>query len=250
MITQTKLYEQIEEALATEIAHGIYKPGDFLPTERELMERFDVGRPSVREAIFSLARRGLVMAGSGRRPRVLEPSFDTVIGELNLIVRQVLQKPDNIFHLLEVRRFLECALARKAASEATDTQIAQLRNCLAANRDALGNMRRFWETDVNFHAYIARMSGNPILPVIVDTVLDWLINNRRITLTSENSDEVAYGHHDTIFQAIEARDPDRAEAAMENHLAVVERRVSLFLIKELSKSGTDIDRKSREANPM
>ncbi|WP_282610318.1 FCD domain-containing protein [Pelagibius sp. Alg239-R121] len=241
---QIKLYEQVEETLAEEIANGVYQPGDALPTERELMERFDVGRPSVREALFSLSRRGLIEAGSGRRPRVLQPSFNVVLRELNLIVRQVLNSPENIVHLMEIRRLLESALARKAAVEATDTQIAELKSRLEANRQALGYLQKFWETDTAFHAAIARMSGNPITPTVIDAVLEWLIDNRRVTVSEVGSDERAYHQHKAIFEAIAARDPDKAEAAMEAHLLYVERQVALQLVRRDSARRSVMDDES------
>ena len=222
---QHKLYEQVEVVLSEEIADGIYKPGDPLPPERVLMERFDVGRPSIREALFSLSKRGLIEVGSGRRPRVLEPSFDTIIHELDLIVRQVLNNKSNIAHLMELRRILECALARKLASEVTDEQIQVLRGKLDDNEQALGRLDRFWKTDSDFHSTIASMSGNPVLPTIVDVILNWLIENRRVTISAPGSDKKAFKAHRKIFDAISNRDPDLAEKCMEEHLLSVEKRV-------------------------
>lgn len=223
---QQKLYEKIEEILANEIAEGLFQPGDTLPPERELMERFDVGRPSIREALFSLSRRGLIEAGSGRRARVLEPSFDIVLRELDLIVRQVLRKTTNIFHLMELRRILECALVRKLAAAVTDAQIEELGALLADNKDAIGQFDRFWQSDSNFHRTIARMGGNPLLPQIVDVILNWLIDNRRVTLSAPGSDVLAYKQHRKVYEAIAKRDPDLAEEAMKQHLLSVEERVA------------------------
>jgi len=221
-----RLYEQIEEVLSNEIAEGVYKPGDTLPPERDLMERFGVGRPSIREALFSLSKRGQIEVTSGRRPRVLEPSFDTVIHEMDLIVRQVLNNKSNIFHLMELRRILECALVRKLAVEATDSQIAELRHKLNKNQEALGHLDRFWKTDSDFHSTIALMNGNPLLPTIVDVILNWLILNRRVTLSAPGSDHNAYEHHTKIFEGIASKDPDVAEKCMERHLLDVEERVA------------------------
>jgi len=226
---QQKLYQQVEEVLSEEIAEGVYKPGDHLPAERELMERFEVGRPSIREALFSLARRGLIELGSGRRPRVVEPSFSIVLKELDVIARQVLGKPENIFYLMELRRILECALVRKLALEASDEQIAQLKLKLDANEASLGNLQRFWKTDSEFHKTLAQLSGNPVLPVIVDAILTWLIDNRRVTLSMPGSDERAFKHHRVIFQAIAAHQPDAADQAMATHLISVEERVRFQL---------------------
>ena len=231
MAKQRKLYEQVEDELAEEISNGVLMPGDLLPSERDLMERFDVGRPSVREAIFSLSCRGMIEAGSGRRPRVLKPDFSRVIGELGINMRQVLHDPENLFHLLEIRRVLENALARKAAMEATDSQVAELESRLADNKNAMGNYRQFWKTDKAFHECIARISGNPLIPTIMNTLLEWLIDNRRVTITEPGSEEVAMNHHRKIYEGIAAKDPEQAEKAMNDHLLSVERRVSIYMMK-------------------
>lgn len=226
---QQKLYQQVEKVLSEEIAEGVYKPGDALPPERELMERFEVGRPSIREALFSLAHRGLVELGSGRRPRVAEPSFDIVLAELDIIARQALRKKDSIFHLMELRRILECALARKLAVEATDEQIRMLRRKLDENEAAIGDLKKFWQTDSAFHKALANTSGNPLLPAIIDSILTWLIDNRTVTLSIPGSDQRAFKHHHAIFRAIEARQPDAAEQAMAKHLISVEERVRTMI---------------------
>jgi DNA-binding FadR family transcriptional regulator len=224
-----KLFEQVEEILSNEIAEGVFKPGDALPPERVLMERFEVGRPSIREALFSLSKRGLIEVGSGRRPRVLEPSFNTVLRELDLTVRQILNVKSNIFYLMELRRILECALARKIAADATEEQIEELRIKLTNNKNMLGHLDKFWKTDAEFHSTIARLSGNPVLPVIVDTILNWLIHNRRVTLSEPGRDKDAYNDHKRIFDGISQKDPDLAEEMMKQHLLNVEKRVIALL---------------------
>ena len=224
-----KLYQQVEEILSEEIAEGVYKPGDALPPERDLMERFGVGRPSIREALFSLSKRGLIELGSGRRPRVVEPNFDIVLGEIDVLARQALRREDNLFHLMELRRILECALARKLALEATNEQISELKEKLDANEAALGDLKRFWRTDSEFHKAIARMNGNPLLPTIVEAVLTWLIDNGKVTLAMPGSAERALKDHKTIYNAISARQPDAADHAMAAHLISVEERVRATL---------------------
>jgi GntR family transcriptional regulator, sialic acid-inducible nan operon repressor len=226
---QTKLYQEVERVLSEEIAEGIYKPGDALPPERELMERFGVGRPSIREALFSLAHRGLLELGSGRRPRVAEPNFEVVLSELDIIARQALRKKENIFHLMELRRILECALARKLAIEATNEQIRLLRRKLDENEAAIGDLNKFWQTDSAFHKALAKCSGNPLLPSIIDTILTWLIDNRAVTISLPGSDRRAFKHHHAIFRAIEAHQPDAAEHAMAEHLISVEERVRTMI---------------------
>ena len=218
---QTKLYEKIEVELAEEIASGVYSPGDALPSERELMERFNVGRPSIREALFSLSKRGLIQAGSGRRPRVLQPSFDTVLGEMNLVARQILRDQGNVESLVDLRGLLECSIARRAAVEATPEQVDDLRQKLAANQAAIGTYEPFWESDIEFHMAIARISNNYLVPVIIGTVLKWLVEQQRVTIRKPGVDKKSYLQHKDIVEAIAKGDPDAAEAAMRTHLEYV-----------------------------
>lgn len=215
---QTKLFEQVEAELAEEIAEGILAPGDAMPAERELMERFGVGRPSIREALFSLAKRGLIQAGSGRRPRVLQPSFDTVLGELNLVARQVLRDQGNVETLVDLRGLLECAIARRAAVEATPEQVKDLREKLAANKAAIGTFEPFWETDLEFHSAIANIANNTLVPVVVNTLLKWLIEQQRVTIRKAGIDKKSYRQHVDIVDAIAKGDPDAAELAMQAHI--------------------------------
>jgi DNA-binding transcriptional regulator YhcF (GntR family) len=82
-LARKKLSEMVEEELEQMIRRREFAEGDALPSERELMEFFNVGRPSVREALAALKRKGLVQINNGERARVSRPSADTIIGELS-----------------------------------------------------------------------------------------------------------------------------------------------------------------------
>lgn len=232
---QQKLYQKVESDLAEDIASGLFEPGKFLPTERELMERFGVGRPSIREALFSLSKRGLVKLGSGRRPTVMKPSFEIVIKELSLIARQVLQDPENVIHLIELREVLEGGLASRAASVATDEQIAELKERLEKNRLTLGTYEPFWASDTEFHSYIAKIVGNPLIPIVLKSLHDWLIEQRRVTVWEPGVDKISYEHHVNIFNAISDHDPERAEREMIAHLNYTKENAMKILKNKESK---------------
>lgn len=90
------------------------------------MEFFNVGRPSVREALAALKRKGLVQINNGERARVTMPSADTIISELSGMAKDFLTQPSGIAHFEQLRLFFESSLVRYAAEYATDDQIAQL----------------------------------------------------------------------------------------------------------------------------
>lgn len=221
-ISAERLYEQIERVLAREIVDGVYDDAGVLPSERKLLERFGVGRPAVREALFSLARRGLVERKQGRRIRPLKPGFDKVIAELDLIVRSALRDQVNVTHLMELRRFLESSLATKAAEAADADDLARLDEAIAAGRAAISNQEEFWRADVAFHEALASTSRNPILPQLIRAMLRWLIVERRITFADEDRNREVCARHEAIVDAIRAGDGAKASQAMTAHLSETE----------------------------
>ena len=82
-IKRRKIHEDVAEQIENQIIDGSLKEGSFLPSERELMEVFNVGRPAVREAILLLQRNGFILVGSSGRPMVCKPSASNVIDQLS-----------------------------------------------------------------------------------------------------------------------------------------------------------------------
>ena len=121
-------------------------------------------------------------------------------------------------HFQEARSFFETGLARYAAEHATDEDLRQLRDALEANRQSLGDLAKFERTDVEFHHVLAVITGNPIFEAIHAAIAEWLVEQRHVTLTYPGANEVAYQFHAQIYEAIAARDPDRAERVIRAHL--------------------------------
>lgn len=225
-VRRHRLYEEVAHRIETQIHDGRYRPGDALPSERELMQRYGVGRPSVREALFHLRKMGLVEVRPGGRARVTRPTPQTVVASLSGAARHMLAAPDGIRHFQEARVFFEVGLVRHAAEHATKAQHAELAAALAANRAAIGDIAAFERTDVAFHYVLAVIPKNPIFPAIHQAIAEWLLEQRHTTLSwpgRRTTARTAYDAHAEIHAEIEARSPDRAEQAMRTHLAHVAR---------------------------
>lgn len=223
-----RLSEDVAEQLEHMIRDGDLAETDRLPSERELMRQFGVGRPSVREALLHLSKMGLVEVRSGERARVTRPTPQVVIEALAGPARHMLAAPGGVRDLQDARAFFETGLARRAAISATDDDLAALARALDANRQAIGDLRRFERTDVGFHYVLALMARNPIFTAIHAALAEWLLEQRHTTLAGA-ADGVAtqtraWEAHRDIHDAIAARDPDRAESAMRDHLAFVAQR--------------------------
>jgi GntR family transcriptional repressor for pyruvate dehydrogenase complex len=128
---------------------------------------------------------------------------------------------EGVRNFQSARILFEAALARQAARHATPAQIESLRAALLRNENAIGDTPTFERTDVEFHYEIARMVGNPLFVGMHEALVGWLTEQRRVALRSAKMEQKAYRHHKAIFEAIEARDADAAERAIEQHLSEV-----------------------------
>jgi GntR family transcriptional repressor for pyruvate dehydrogenase complex len=222
-LRRVKLYEQVSERLERRIRDQDIAPGEEFPSERELMKEFGVGRPAVREALFHLQKMGLVELKAGARARVVAPDPKAVVGSLAGSARYLISVADGMRHFQEARTFFESGLARDAAARASGEDIAALRAALEANCESIGDIQRFEQTDVAFHYAIATIPKNPIYTAMHQAIIEWLMEQRHITLSYPGQNRIAYEAHAAIFEAIAAHDPDRAAAVMREHLEQVAR---------------------------
>lgn len=220
IIDRRKLYEQVAHNLEARILSGEFKPGDRLPTERDLQTQFGVGRPAIREALITLQRAGLIQIGNGMPARVSLPSPAAVLAGLHPTVKQMLMADESQRYFQHVRRFFECGIARDTAKQATPQQVESIRAALARNKEAVGEGDRdkAIETDIAFHTALASVLGNPVITALNEAMAEWLIQLRRVALSAPNQVGRSYREHEAIFRAIEAHDPDAAEEAMRDHL--------------------------------
>jgi len=219
VIDRRKLFEQVAAHLERDILSGKLKPGDRLPSERALQERFGVGRPAIREALITLQRTGLVEIGNGARSRVAMPTAQDVIAGVTPAVQQMLINADGQRQLQGVRLFVEVGLVRHAARSASDDDLARLKVALAANKRSIGDIAAFIRTDVAFHFVFAEIMHNPSFLAVHQAMSTWLLRQRQVALQEPGEDERGYEAHARIYEAVAAHDPDSAEAAMRDHLA-------------------------------
>jgi GntR family transcriptional regulator, sialic acid-inducible nan operon repressor len=221
-IRRSRVYEEIARRLEEQILDGRLKPGDSVPSERELMARHGVGRPAVREALMSLQKAGLLTIQNGERARVVPPSAISLVGELSTAARYLLHQQDGIRQFQEARMFFEVGLVRHAATFATPEDLSRLAEALEANEASVGDMGAFARTDVAFHFVLAEMPRNPIFVAMHIALAEWLTEQRSSTLRRRGAARGALASHRAIYAAIARRSPDEAEAAMRAHLREVE----------------------------
>ncbi len=220
-IRRRKVHEEVAERIERMIRDGDLQPGDSLPSEREFMAAFGVGRNAVREAMLSLRRMGLVAVSSGERSRVVRPTAEAMVAELSGAARLLLADDDGMRQFQDARSLFEGAIARRAAKLATPADLERLREILERNHKAIGDHRAFMAIDVEFHVALAEICRNPLFTAVHGAVVEWLIDQRAISGKAATAGDAAYAAHVRIFEAVAAHDGAAAQLAMEDHLAAV-----------------------------
>lgn len=218
-IQRRKLYQEVLDRLMARIRSGAIAPGEHLPSERELMDQYGVGRPAIREALQSLERSGIVTIHHGERARVAVPTAASLIAQIASGAQHLLRAdPASLEHLKEVRVFLESGTARMAAQHASAEDVAALRALVAAQAAQRAHADGFVDADRDFHTRLAALSGNPIYPVIVEALLRWLAEYYQTLVHAPGAEDLTLAEHERIVAAIAAGDADGAERAMREHL--------------------------------
>jgi GntR family transcriptional regulator, sialic acid-inducible nan operon repressor len=224
IISRRKIYEDVRDFIAAEIIAGRLIAGESLPSERELMERFGIGRPAIREALLSLQQMGLIEVSNGERARVTEPSASKLITNLSATARYVLSDDNGVRQFQDGRLHFEVSMARLAASEATAEQLTRLESALARNKEAVGDRDQFEETDIAFHMEIVKISGNGLLIGLYQALRGWLAEQINTVVRVKGREKEAVQQHIAIYDSIMRGDRDAAEQTVREHLRWVSER--------------------------
>lgn len=210
-----RLYQDLARSLLEELAQGRYPVGTRLPAERDLALRYDVSRPTVREAIIALEVQGLVEVriGSGAYVKRLpgeedRPGFNVTA-----------------FELTEARLLFEGEAAALAATQVTDADVAEIevlvQRIVEENQDPNGTE----SADREFHLAIARATRNVAVYNAVEHLWDLRATSPEAALLHEKARHAnvkpVVEEHTAILDALRARDPNAARAAMRTHLSAV-----------------------------
>lgn len=218
-IQRRKISHEVLDRLLLRIRAGEWGPGDQLPSERDIMEAYGVGRPAVREAMQAMERSGIVEIVHGERARVVVPTADLLIEQIAGGAQHLLRmQPDMLGHMKDARLFLETGLARIAAERATADDAARLRQRLDEQRAAVTESELFLQRDMMFHREIAIIAGNPIFPAIVEALFSWASAYYQTIVRAPGAEQITLAEHTRILEAIAANDPAAAAKAMHEHL--------------------------------
>jgi GntR family transcriptional regulator, transcriptional repressor for pyruvate dehydrogenase complex len=220
-----RTFEEAVEQIAERIKLGDLRPGDRLPSERDLASLMQISRPTVREALKMLSDAGVVEIRPGSGGGAFVRS-DRIPAEL--VERQELRMSE-VAGVLEARRLLEPRVAQLAALYATDEDFEAMQGVIEQQRELARHERffdhedRFLQLDVQFHLLIARSTRNTTVVALVRDLLRKLEIARDMALHVELVPDWTVDVHERTMAAIRSADPERIELVMDEHLGKVER---------------------------
>ena len=221
--------ERVSDAITRQvealILRGVLRPGERLPSERDLATKLGASRPSLREALADLEERGLI---------VTRPSAGAYVADVlgsafsPPLIALFASHEEALFDYLSFRRDLEGMAAERAARFATPTDIQVIDEIFKRMEAAhsLRNPDQEAELDVEFHMAIVEAAHNVVMMHMMRSMFEMLKNgvfyNRRILFGVRDTRDILLDHHRAMHDAILARDPAAAKAALEHHLNFIE----------------------------
>jgi GntR family transcriptional repressor for pyruvate dehydrogenase complex len=221
-VRRSRISQQIVVQLCQMIRQGQLRPGDRLPSERDLSEQLHVSRASLREALRALEIAGIVAIKQGGGTYIREVFDDGILSPLSLVLDA---STDLVGNLWEVRSIFEPAVASRAAIRAQPDDLASLDEIVEEQRRFLEREmpNEAWlESDRAFHVAVARASRNEVSVRVIRLINELLQDGRRHFATRADRRERAYIWHQEIVVNIREGNPQMARDAMLGHLREVE----------------------------
>ncbi|OAE96203.1 hypothetical protein AYJ54_37060 [Bradyrhizobium centrolobii] len=218
--------DQVFEQISAFIRSGRFPPGTRLPAERELTTMLNTSRQTVREAIYRAELVGLIEIRHGAGSFVVSKTAHGP--EDKPLVDLIKIEADRIGEFFEIRRALEGWCAQHAAKVAKRSDLAALKARLDAMRQLDVSDGAWEENDIEFHRALAVATGNPLavrmMAMLRETFSAFYRLKRFIPKREEQN--LIWQHHRDVYDALRARDPQRARTAIIAHMDFVELKLA------------------------
>ncbi|WP_238918523.1 FadR/GntR family transcriptional regulator [Clostridium sp. YIM B02555] len=213
-VKNLKIYELVMEQIKDIVKKGELKTGDKLPSERDLCERLEVSRSSVREALKALQMLGLIESKHGEGNFIKENFEDSLLEPLSIVFLLLGSKDEEV---LELRRVIEPEIAALAAKNITDEQLIELKKIMNELNETI-DAEISVSLDKKFHYKIAKASGNNLISTImfsISSLIEKYIEKSKVHTLNK---ELVKTQHEEIWKALEAKDFEAAATAVRKHL--------------------------------
>jgi GntR family transcriptional regulator, transcriptional repressor for pyruvate dehydrogenase complex len=217
-VRRNRVYEEVAKQIERLILKKL-RPGDRLPSERELAELLRVSRGSIRDAIRSLELMGLVEPRQGTGTIVRAISTESLT---NPFANALKRRKELVSELLDFRKMLEPSLAARAAIHASLDDILEMEEILRRQEEKQKLGDAAVDEDQEFHYSVALASDNSVVLKVLDILMDLLRDTRARSLQVEMRPQKSLAGHRRILAAIKRHDAEAAKSAMRRHLEDVE----------------------------
>ena len=216
-VQRTTVTGEVVKRLIGLVNDGAVRPGERLPSERELMEQLNVGRSSVREALRSLTLAGLLETrpGSGTYVTRNLPNFIVEQVEWSALLRK-----HELLELYEVRAPLEIQAAVLASERASPDDVERLELAVRDLESSGEDVDRRVEADLAFHDIIAEVARNQVLSQLLSILRHLVLESIRLSTEATGVSMSTVKEHRAILLAIKARDSKETRQAMAHHLEI------------------------------
>lgn len=207
----------VAQRIVRDVVRLRQQPGELLQSERNMLERYETGRGTLREALRILEFMGVIALkpGPGGGPVLLNPA-PANLGSTLMLLMQLNRAPYRV--VVEVRNAIEPMTSQLAAVNITDAQLAELRQTVTDMRGGLQDRDQFLEANKRFHDIIASSSGNVLFFYLVDS-LSGILDGTSMGVDYPSHRRTAIlKAHEEILEALAARDPAASEARMRDHI--------------------------------
>jgi len=220
-LKKTRLYEEVAEQIKQSIFTGQLEPGDRLPSERDLCEMFNVGRPTIREALRTLSIIGLIEVNTGIKGSIVKECdinqyMEAIREQLSFMIKTDKKTIENVW---EVRKYIELGIAHSLAINATKKDLKKLDHLIKKMEASNDDIQAYFLLAVEFHQELALATQNKIFYLVWEIFHDILIKGY-IPILEEIFPEgpaKLLEANKILLSAIKSKNPDTIDKAMEIH---------------------------------
>jgi GntR family transcriptional regulator, transcriptional repressor for pyruvate dehydrogenase complex len=212
-IQKSSIVVDLTKSLLEYIFSGSIKPGEKLPTERQLQEALGVGRSAIREAIKVLSVLGVLEIKHGNGTYLKKTDSSLLIESIEW---GMLLGEKRVRDIIEARQEIEISVVKLAAQRCTEEELKELWEIL--ERLKVSTIEDFVEIDIAFHLKLADMAKNTVFKGILTSIQSLLRTWIKYVIEEAGETRFSYNDHLKIYKAVENKDPKAAVLAMEEHM--------------------------------
>ena len=223
-IKTSKISDEVYKQIVSLISNGQLKPGDKIPSEREMASELGISRQSIREALNRAEVMGLIEVRQGEGSFILSSVREPLKPPLTVIIEKEAEK---IFEFLEIRKLIEGWCAEKAALEATGEELDDMKEILDKMKQVVSKDKQWEALDLKLHLSIAKATHNVIAIHIMDALKVNFSLFFKFTKSMPSSEmlDVLWQHHYEIIDALSRQDPKLAKQKVVDHLNFIEEKI-------------------------